>query len=663
MRQFSRILAYTLLCSLPARAVTLVENGVAKAAVVVAADAPAAEKSAADELVHYIFKATGARLPVASGAQGASIIVGLTACPPDVAARVRALKPDGIWIQADAQHLILAGSGENGTPFAVYAFLEKFAGVRWLWPGELGEVVPKTRSLEIQSTTVQLEPAFAQRKLGSLSESSPTGSSAQDAGQWAAYQHKLGIVFDPEALASAKLWAHRNGFGGPSIQGGHAFGAMVPPSQYGPTHPEYYALVNGKRLWHDYDGKHGAQLCTTNPDVIRLVSEYCIRTFEEHADYEMISISPNDGAGFCECDRCRRLDTGDEQNANIDPEAGGGRTRVITDRMMTFANQVTTAVVARFPNKKLSILAYGPYRQPPQRVRIHPSLNIQYHLRANMHWEPEAARREYEAAEGWSGAATNLGVTEFLIQGALADMPRLFPEPMAKSIRRVYALNYRNYSTQAGEGFATNGLNYYVLSKLLWDPSQDEDQIIADYIQKGFGPAAPAMRRYFYGLIDRWKDQRSRGLDLDDCAPKTYKSLAALYPPEFRKSLRADIEAALKAASGDDRRRVEFIAQALRYVDLTLDAVEKSIPLQEAGWQLGPKAVTAPSNPDWNAFGRSLAAWNVRDQFIAAQKNTLVLSYRWTRYNDYLRTFNPLGRMREWARSNRPTPAEHGREK
>lgn len=120
----------------------------------------------------------------------------------------------------------------------------------------------------------------------------------------------MGIVFDEEALAEGKRWATRNRFGGPGIKGGHAFGTMAPPSKYGPSHPEYYALVNGKRLWQNYDGKHGAQLCTSNPDVIRLVIDYCNRTFEEHPDYQTISISPNDGGGFCECERCRRLDTG-----------------------------------------------------------------------------------------------------------------------------------------------------------------------------------------------------------------------------------------------------------------------------------------------------------------------------------------------------------------
>jgi len=44
-----------------------------------------------------------------------------------------------------------------------------------------------------------------------------------------------------------------------------------------------------------------------------------------------------------------------------------------------------------------------------------------------------------------------------------------------------------------------------------------------------------------------------------------------------------------------------------------------------------------------------MQAWEQRERFITANKGTLVISYRWVQYNDHLRTFNPLWKMREWA--------------
>src|ERR1041385_8620758 len=45
--------------------------------------------------------------------------------------------------------------------------------------------------------------------------------------------------------------------------------------------------------------------------------------------------------------------------------------------------------------------------------------------------------------------------------------------------------------------WATQGLNYYVVARLHWNPEQDVDAIVDDYCRSGFGPAAKAVRRYF----------------------------------------------------------------------------------------------------------------------------------------------------------------------
>ncbi len=632
------------------REVVLVDNSRATATIVVGAKATEDEREAAQELAAYVQKATGARLAIGPAAQPGrtAILVGPAAASADIVAKVRQLRAGGYVIRLSPDRVILAGNGANGTSYAVYAFLQQYLGIRWLWPGETGEVVPAMRSLRLQAVSVVKEPPFVSRRLGSFTDFGPHTEEKQP-GEWAAYQKTLGIEYDEAALAATKQWAKRNGFGGPGIRGGHAFGAMVPPKIYGPTHPEYYALVNGKRLWQNYDGKHGAQLCTTHPEVVRLVAEYCIKTFNEHPDWEMISISPNDGGGFCECDRCRKLDTGATSVQGPDPEAGGGKIRIITDRMMTFANQVTAEVVRRHPDKRLSILAYSAYRTPPVRLKIHSSLNIQFHLRANTHWNPAAEKKEYEEMLGWSRAASSLGITEFLIQGALADLPRLFPGPMAHSIRRAHELGFRAYGTQAGEGFATNGMNYYVLGKLLWDPSLDWNEIQRDYIEKGFGQAAPAMTRYFEGFENRWREARSKGLMLDDSKLKTLEGLVAVYPAAFRAERRRDLETALTMAQGQERQRVQFLERGLTYVDATLNAVEKTIPLVKAGWEFFPEVVPPPQ-PDRKAFAAAMQAWAERERFINANKGTLVISYRWVQYNDHLRTFNPLWKMLDWAK-------------
>jgi hypothetical protein len=333
--------------------------------IVVGNNASAEAREAASELARYVAKATGEQLSITDSAPASAIriLVGPSACPPKVRQQLSRLRGDGYVIQSlPGGSLALAGNGRDGTSFAVCRFLERSLGIRWLWPGENGEVVPKTGALRLEAVSVQQEPAYLWRDLG------PGGALWGRMDKWAA-ERELGVSAEHQRIE--RLWEKRNGFGGLRFFGGHALGEIFPPSKYGSTHPEYFALVGGRRAWEKFDGKHGAQPCTSNPDVVRLTAEYVERFFDQHPEYDAFSISLNDGGGFCECDRCRRLDSGAQLANAGDPEGGKpGKRAVITDRIITFANQLAELVARRHPDKKLLLFAYGPYKLPPTRTKF-----------------------------------------------------------------------------------------------------------------------------------------------------------------------------------------------------------------------------------------------------------------------------------------------------
>ena len=281
-------------------------------------------------------------------------------------------------------------------------------------------MVPKRTSRQVdQETTVQ-EPAWLWRDLG------PGGALWGALDKWAA-ERRLGVSEEHQRLE--KLWEKHNRFGGLRIYGGHAFGEILPPVKDGLTHPEYYALVSGERNWEHFDGKHGAQPCTSNPEVISVTTEYVRRFFKEHPDYDAFSISLNDGHGFCECDRCRRLDSGAIMNAAADPESGkAGRMPVITDRILTFANQVAAGLAQTNPDKKLILFAYGPYKQPSTGVRPAANVIIQYTFHSVSNWNPEVEEQQLRETGAWSDLTKQLAVYEYFTQGNCPDLPRLMPE-------------------------------------------------------------------------------------------------------------------------------------------------------------------------------------------------------------------------------------------
>ena len=62
-----------------------------------------------------------------------------------------------------------------------------------------------------------------------------------------------------------------------------------------------------------------AQLCLTNPDVLRIAKEKVLKWIDEHPDVPIIDVSQNDGNGACECDEVHGHRQGRRLAARADP--------------------------------------------------------------------------------------------------------------------------------------------------------------------------------------------------------------------------------------------------------------------------------------------------------------------------------------------------------
>lgn len=70
---------------------------------------------------------------------------------------------------APVAHLVLAGGSDYGTFFAVSAFLQAHLGVRWLFPGEDGAVIPGAPRADGGAVNAFEEPAVRSRTLAAIS--------------------------------------------------------------------------------------------------------------------------------------------------------------------------------------------------------------------------------------------------------------------------------------------------------------------------------------------------------------------------------------------------------------------------------------------------------------------------------------------------------------
>jgi hypothetical protein len=260
----------------------------------------------------------------------------------------------------------------------------------------------------------------------------------------------------------------------------HYFATMVPPERYFAEHPEYFAEVQGRRIPH-------GQLCTSNRDVVRLAVEHWEQRFAREPDLRIGSLTPNDGGLYCTCESCEL------QNADL------------PTRLVEFMNAVTRRVTRTHPDRLMTFYAYGALSAPVD-AELHPNLIpavtpyqiCEAHDLENRACSSNSAFREQ--LEGWRRLSSRFLVREYacwwhapdLATDVLASNLRAYERRGALGISREYLRR----------GFGSDLMRYLDL-RLMWDPSQDVDQIIDNFLSARFGPAAAGMR----DVIDRFRDR------------------------------------------------------------------------------------------------------------------------------------------------------------
>ena len=137
----------------------------------------------------------------------------------------------------------------------------------------------------------------------------------------------------------------------------HTFYALVPPEKYFSTHPGYFSEINGKRVGKD------AQLCLTNPDVVKVAIATVFDWIKTHPKANVFSIDQNDGEGYCECKYCKALDEKEGSHSGT---------------LINFVNQIADTIAKVYPKIKLQTLAYAYTVVPPKNIR--PADNIMIRL-------------------------------------------------------------------------------------------------------------------------------------------------------------------------------------------------------------------------------------------------------------------------------------------
>ena len=443
----------------------LFRNGKSKYSIVLSTTASTSEQTAAEELQKYIREISGAELPIVNNlkTKGAKIYVGYNSRVGEILGQKEIDKLDETFTYENrGKDLFIYGGSQRGTLYGVYTFLEKELGCRWYTP--TCTKVPKLDKWSFAKLCHSESPAiqFRYSNYFEISEAYEWSAHNKQNCQWVARANKFGNI--------EGYWSC------------HTMGIFVSEKEFFATHPEYFALRDGKR-------KGSGQICLTNPDVMKICRERLLEVMDREPLYRIYSLSQNDNCDFCECDECKKME-----------EKYGGHSGLI----VWFVNQVADEVKKVHPDKFVGTFAYLYGRKPP--VGIVPRDNVVIRLcNFSCCWaHPMDAgcwnESFMEDLVGWKKIAKNLFIWDYIVDFAqyLAPYPNFqVLGPNIKVFRDNNAIGVFEEGQYQSGASEFQEMKSWVVAKLLWDPEQDVNVLVKDFIEGFYGKAAPRIQEYY----------------------------------------------------------------------------------------------------------------------------------------------------------------------
>jgi len=466
----------------------------------------------------------------------------------------------------DGELLGLWQYDEGGSLNAVYGLLRSL-GARWYMPGELGEILPeKSAYLAVGPLDETVVPDYALRK-------------------WHWTRHSA-FGFDD------MIWSRRLGINSGFEQlglfaGPHGLVAVHSSDAMKKAHPEYYALIGGKR---NTEGNHGRGTpCFTSEGMQKETVNYIRHIFDTY-DFPSVDIWPGDGLQICQCDTCKG--------------------KSASELVWEFSDRVAREVYKTHPDKIITAGAYTSYIEAPDTIeKFSPNLAVwiansgrprmmdpehwtQYEARVKK-WQSKIAPGNIYRLENNRYHVFGMDEDEAGVRGGPIYYPAIHPRAMARELKALkgIASGFTGEMAQISGQWKAPGLEHltlYVQSRFFWDADLDVDEVLDEYYATFYGPAAAKMKAAIdfaeanMSLKDESKS-RGRGNVMNVSLPVALK---------LRDLLDEAKEAAGETIYGE---RVQAVVNDLQTREKTIAAFQaKEVVLAEARANAPTATIPAP---------------------------------------------------------------------
>lgn len=523
-----------------AEPLTLVKDGVPTSTIIIAADATKSAQLAAYELQHHLQLITGATVPIVTDqepASGTLLLVGPSAATTKLGIEAD-FKPQEYLLKFLPNAVVMMGDDKDdrgkvdysatnpnrcatwpriwdalGTLYAEDDFLQKYCGVRWFNPTDLGTVVPHRRTLTITpGPELRRSPVFTNRGLwtydpAALDDSTRLWKATSPEAQaldrmshpeiYARYPQGNGM----ERRSRNQLFLFRQKLGGEEFLANHTLHGWVRrfhrkfpglEEVFEEEHRDWFA-----QGWGDVP----SEPCLSNKEFLaQVVSD--ARAYFDHGTrkygyqaygQKYFAIVPDDDSNWCKCAACQ---------AQMRPDrTEDGINAVASDYIWGFVNEVAKATGKTNPGTYISALAYASYQGRPS-FKLEPNVVVDMCLSTRNWWSPATKKADMRMLTEWKAEKGKRPMycwvywtfpLEVANNSGFKAFPGFFAHTAAEQYRILLDHGIRGMF-YCGIG---QDVENYVAAQMMDNPDLDVDVLLDDFFNLQYGKAGPALRKFY----------------------------------------------------------------------------------------------------------------------------------------------------------------------
>lgn len=476
------------------------------------------EKLAVKDLAEYLSKSVGMTFPVLISGQETDsqtcIYVNRVAAVK-LGIDQSKLAPEEWIVKSVGNDIMLTGGTGDGFMYAVYHFLEDVVGIHW-WSGN-EESVPNRPDLTVGPLNLSGKPAFNIRWTG-LGYSDLPGNCARESTY--ALRNRTEYWYKIIPNGSYQWNYHYKNFAMPWC---HTMFSFVPPRLFD-THPEWFAMLNGKR------GTDARDLCMTNTEARKYMASAIVSSVDPvaaDADAKgnnrpyVFMIGREDGSEWCQCDVCTKYYQEHSKS----------------DLMVEFVNATAEELAKTHPNVLVALLSYQGTAAPPKSVKpldnVLPIYCTEGYNQARPITDP-CNKATLDNIKGWKAVSKNLML--YVYQRTFAayesrygasaglDLPCPTVLNYGENLKLFKELGIYGIYNQLGELIHQDNtdMKNWILAKLMEDPDQDFNKLLGQFVDGYYGPASKDILDYLNILKDAEQKNPSSVWFFSDITSRAY---------------------------------------------------------------------------------------------------------------------------------------------